>query len=86
MIRFLDGSDSAASATIAVKGGIAMKFRVRTSPPKGRNTWEPDMAAKVQANLFATVAMLAAASSDAEKKLLDAVSNAKAGTLAFPAM
>lgn len=44
------------------------------------------MAAKVQANLFATVAMLAAASSDAEKKLLDAVSNAKAGTLAFPAM
>lgn len=61
------------------------KFRVRTSAPKGRNTWEPDMAAKVQASLFSTVAMLAAASADAEAKLMAAVADAKSGRLAFPA-
>lgn len=61
-----------------------MKFRVRTSAPKGRNTWEPDTTAKVQASLFATVAMLAAASSDAEQKLMEAITSAKAGKIAFP--
>lgn len=61
-----------------------MKFKIRTSAPKGRNTWEPDTAAKVQANLFATVAMLAAASSEAERKLMEAVSAAKAGKVMAP--
>lgn len=61
-----------------------MKFKIKTSAPRGRNTWEPDTAAKVQASLFATVAMLAAASKDAEAKLFDAVSAAKAGKLTFP--
>lgn len=55
------------------------KFRIRTGVPKGRNTWEPDMAAKVQENLFATVAMLAAASSDAERRLMEMIAAAKAG-------
>lgn len=63
-----------------------MKFKIRTSAPKGRNTWEPDTAAKVQASLFATVAMLAAASSDAEQKLMEAVSAAKSGRLVAPAV
>lgn len=62
-----------------------MRFRVKTSPPKGRNTWEPDTAAKVQASLFDTVAMLAAASAEAEQKLLDAIAAAKSGRVAFPA-
>lgn len=62
-----------------------MKFRVHTSAPKGRSAWDADMASKVQASLFATVAMIAAASTDAEKKLFDAVSAAKTGQLAFPA-
>lgn len=62
-----------------------MKFRIKTSAPRGRNTWEPDTAAKVQASLFATVAMLAAASADAEQKLLEAVNAAKAGKMVFPA-
>ncbi len=53
------------------------KFRVKTSVPKGRNTWEPDTAAKVQESLFKTVAVLAAASEDAEKQLMDAVAEAK---------
>lgn len=63
------------------KGGNRrmINFKVKTSVPKGRNTWEPDTASKVQAGLFATVAMLAAASADAEYKLMDAVANAKAG-------
>ena len=61
------------------------KFRIRTTAPTGRNTWEPDIAAKVQGGLFATVAMLAAASADAEQKLHDAVADAKAGRLVFPA-
>lgn len=54
------------------------RFRVKTTPPKGRNTWEPDTAAMVQASLFATVAMLAAASPDAEQKLMDAIAAEKA--------
>lgn len=62
-----------------------MKYRVRTGAPKGRRTWEPDTAAKVQANLFATVAMLAAASVDAEKALMEAIAEAKAGNLAVHA-
>lgn len=61
-----------------------MRFKIRTSAPKGRNTWEPDMAAKVQDSLFATVAMLAAASSDAERKLFEAVNAAKAGKVMAP--
>lgn len=61
-----------------------MKFKIRTSAPKGRNTWEPDTAAKVQASLFATVAMLAATSSDAEQKLFEAVNAAKAGKVMVP--
>lgn len=59
-----------------------MKFKIKTSVPKGRGTWEPDMAAKVQANLFATVAMLAAGSKEAEAALYKAVNAAK---LACPA-
>lgn len=53
------------------------KFRIKTSAPKGRNTWEPDTAAKVQASLFDTVAMLAAANPEAEKQLLNAIAAAK---------
>lgn len=61
------------------------KFRIKTGVPKGRNTWEPDTAAKVQASLFATVAMLAAASADAEMKLMKAIADAKSGKAVFPA-
>lgn len=63
------------------------KFRVKTGAPKGRNTWEPDMGAKVQANLFETVAMIVAASADAETKLMAAIADAKTklGKIAFPA-
>lgn len=61
-----------------------MKFRIRTNAPKGRNTWAPDTAAKVQESLFATVAMLAASSSDAERKLMEAVNAAKAGKVMAP--
>ncbi len=61
-----------------------MEFRVRTAPPKGRNTWEPDTAAKIQTNLFTTVAVLAAASGDAEQKLMDMIAEAKAGKIMIP--
>lgn len=58
-----------------------VRFRVKTSPPKGRNTWKPDTAAIVQSNLFDTVAMLAAESAEAEQKLMDAIAAAKANKL-----
>lgn len=54
-----------------------MKFKIKTAPPKGRGSWAPDLASKVQENLFATVAMIVAASPDAEKKLMDAIRSAK---------
>lgn len=60
-------------------------FRIRTAPPKGRSTWTPDTAAMVQANLFATVAMIVAANPDAEQKLMGVIADAKAGRLAVPA-
>lgn len=62
-----------------------MKYRIKTGIPKGRNTWKPDTASKVQAGLFATVAMLVAASADAEAKLMEAIAAAKSGNMAFPA-
>ena len=46
---------------------------------QNKAAWEPDTAAKVQANLFTTVAMLVAASADAEKALMEAIAEAKAG-------
>lgn len=61
------------------------KFKIKTGVPKGRNTWEPDTAAKVQASLFATVAMLVAASADAEMMLMKAIADAKSGKAVFPA-
>lgn len=61
------------------------KFRIKTDVPKSRNTWKPDMTSKVQENLFATVAMLAAASADAEMKLMKAIADAKSGKVAFSA-
>lgn len=54
-----------------------MKFKIKTAPPKGRGSWAPDLAAKVQENLFVTVAMVVAASPEAEKKLMDAIRSAK---------
>lgn len=54
-----------------------MRFRVKTSAPKGRNTWEPDTAAKVQESLFNTVAMLVAENSEAEQALMQAIAEAK---------
>lgn len=62
-----------------------MKYRVRTGAPKGRRTWESDTAAKVQNSLFATVAMLAAASAEAEKALMDAIAEAKKNKMAVHA-
>lgn len=65
--------------------GIRMaKFRIKTAAPKGKHTWEPDMTARVQNSLFQTVAMLAAASEDAEKKLFEAIAMAKCGNPVFP--
>ena len=61
-----------------------MLFHIQTTPPLGRNTWEPDLGAKVQNGLFAIAAVMAAASSDAEAKLLGAVESAKAGRLVLP--
>lgn len=60
-------------------------FKIRTTAPKGRNTWDADTGAKVQASLFATVAMIVADNEDAEKKLMQMIADAKAGMGAFPA-
>lgn len=62
-----------------------MKFRIKTGVPKGRNTWEPDTASKVQASLFATVAMIVAENPDAEKLLHAKIAEAKLGIVALPA-
>lgn len=56
-----------------------MKFRVKTAPPTGRGAWASDLATKVQENLFATAALLAAVSPDAEEKLMNAIRAAKGG-------
>lgn len=69
---------------VSVKMSVT-RFRIRTSVPRGRNTWDPDTNAKVQESLFATVAMLAAASEEAEKQLMETIADAKAGKVAFPA-
>lgn len=61
-----------------------MKFRVKTTAPNGRSLRELEMAAKVQVNLFDTVAMIVAASPDAEKQLMTAIADAKAGKLPLP--
>lgn len=69
------------------KGGKnKMKFRIRTAAPKSRNTWAPDTNAKVQMCLFSTVALIAAASADAEQKLYNVIADAKAGRVMFPAV
>lgn len=68
----------------SAKKGVK-RFNIRTGVPRGRNTWEPDIGAKVQASLFDTVAMIVAASAEAEVKLMDAIAAAKAGKLKFPA-
>lgn len=56
-----------------------MRFKIRTAPPRGRGAWAPDLASKVQDNLFKTVAMLVAANPDAETKLMDMIKAAKGG-------
>lgn len=56
-----------------------MRFKIRTAPPRGRGTWAPDLASKVQDSLFKTVAMLVAANPDAEAKLMDTIKAAKGG-------
>lgn len=61
-----------------------MKFVVKASAPKKRNVWKPDIAEKVQTSLFNTVAMIVAASTDAEAKLMSAIAAAKSGKLMFP--
>lgn len=53
------------------------KFRIKTSAPKGHNTWGFDLTAKVQEGLFAAVAMIVAASAEAEQKLMAAIAAAK---------
>lgn len=63
--------------------GRITRFRIRTGAPKGRNVWEANTAARVQAGLFATVAMIVAESDDAEAKLMKAIADAKAGKDAF---
>ena len=63
-----------------------MRFHIRTSAPSGRNTWEPDRGAKVQNSLLAVAAVMAAANSRAEEKLLQAVQAAKAGALQLPSL
>lgn len=62
-----------------------VKFRIRTTPPKGRRTWKPDTASKVQADLFAAVARLAAESTEAERLLMEAIAAAKAEKAAHAA-
>lgn len=59
-------------------------FKVRTSAPRGRSTWNADTGAKIQANLFAMVAMIVAENPDAETKLMKMITDAKTGTGAFP--
>ena len=54
-----------------------MKFKIKTAPPKGRGSWAPDLAPKVQENIFSIVAMLVAANPEAEEKLMDAIRSAK---------
>lgn len=60
--------------------GNITTFVVRTTPPRGRNTWTADTGSKVEANLFATVAMLVADNADAEVRLMKAIAAAKADT------
>lgn len=62
------------------KMGNITTFVVRTTPPRGRNTWTADTGSKVEAGLFATVAMLVAENADAEARLMRAIAEAKAGT------
>ena len=45
-----------------------MKFKIKTAPPKGRGSWAPDLASKVQENIFSIVAMLVAANPELEEK------------------
>lgn len=61
------------------------KFKVKTSAPKGRNTWESGTLSMVQDDLFALAAMLASVSADAEAKLMKAVADAKAKKMALTA-
>lgn len=64
--------------------GKTTVFHIKTTPPKGRNTWDADTGAKIQANLFAMVAMLVADNEDAETKLMQMIADAKSGAAAFP--
>lgn len=59
-------------------------FKIRTTPPKGRRAWSADTGLKVQASLFATVAMIVAEDEAAEEKLMKMIADAKAGLGAFP--
>lgn len=65
--------------------GKITTFKIKTTPPKGRSTWDADTGAKVQASLFATVAMLVAGNEKAEAELMKMIADAKAGMGAFPA-
>lgn len=65
--------------------GNVTTFKIRTTAPRGRSTWDADTSAKVQTSLFATVAMLVAGNTDAEAKLMQMIAEAKAGMGAFPA-
>lgn len=56
-----------------------MNFKVKTAAPKGRGSWPPELMTRVQENLFATVALLVAASPDAEDKLMDKIRAVKGG-------
>lgn len=60
--------------------GNITTFVVRTTPPRGRNTWTADTGSKVETGLFATVAILVAENPDAEARLMRAIAEAKAGT------
>lgn len=59
-------------------------FKIRTGIPKGRNVWHTDAGAKVQAGLFAAVAVIVADNPEAEAKLMEMIADAKAEKKTYP--
>lgn len=54
------------------------RFSIITAPPKGRGTLAPNKAAKMQASLFAAVAMMVAGNEEAKGLLMRAIEDAEA--------